>query len=544
MAKELKVSPTLTPNISSDGDDVDNVIIDNVEEDDNIASLKVKGEMIFKALHKNKIACSNFMEIMSIAIEGKKYIEELEDHIEENEATIEKMESHERDYANEIAELSQALEFEQTTKESLEETFVLELSKVKGSLDRTVEVANSIKTKHDKLVVVHAKLLEDFEHLKNGSRVIKGELIKLTESHAQLKALHLKELAMLSSPSVIIDDACATNSISCEASLLKENVELKAQLELLTSKYGKLEENHEKLSSSHDDLLVSHNVLKLAHEAKVSKLVPHADISTTSTQYAILPCASPCNSSTHNVPTSCDELLSLPCCSNNEASTSSSTCFVTNHVEEIKELKAQVTSLKKDLEKGHEGKSTLDKVLCGQQSPNDKGGLGFNSKNKKSMFIKKKGQPQVKNSAKIICFKCKVEGHHVRSCPLKKKPLCDKQLGKIPQVQPQGEERSLPKETQVNDLQVGKSTKKKEKSRCCYLCREKGHLASSCTNGTLSNPIIVDDVYSLRKYKVGNVFAKFVGTQSGDKKSTIWVAKPIVTNLLGPNVVGDQQAPI
>src|SRR3954468_13608168 len=93
---------------------------------------------------------------------------------------------------------------------------------------------------------------------------------------------------MLSSPSVILDDSCATNSISCEASLLKENVELKAQLELITSKYGKLEENHEKLSSSHDDILVSHNVLKLAHEAKISKLVPHADISTTSTQYAIL----------------------------------------------------------------------------------------------------------------------------------------------------------------------------------------------------------------------------------------------------------------
>ena len=161
------------------------------------------------------------------------------------------------------------------------------------------------------------------------------------------------------------DDACDTNSISCEASILKENVELKAQLELLTKKYGKLEESHEKLSSSHEDLLVSHNVLKLAHEAKVSKLVPHVEISTTSTQYAIFPCASPCNSSTHNVATSCDELLSLLCCSNNEASTSSSTCIVTNHVEEIKELKAQVTSLKKDLEKGHEGKSTLDKVLCG-----------------------------------------------------------------------------------------------------------------------------------------------------------------------------------
>ena len=83
---------------------------------------------------------------------------------------------------------------------------------------------------------------------------------------------------------------------------------------------------------------------------------------------------------------------------------------------------------------------------------------------------------------------------------------------------------------------------KKGGKKTCYSCREKGHLASSCTNGTSSNPIIIDDVYSLRKDEGGNVFAKFIGTQSGVMKRTIWVAKPIVTNLLGPNLVGDQQA--
>jgi hypothetical protein len=70
----------------------------------------------------------------------------------------------------------------------------------------------------------------------------------------------------------------------------------------------------------------------------------------------------------------------------------------------------------------------------------------------------------------------------------------------------------------------------------------RGHFASSCLSGTLSNPIIVYDDYSLRKDKDGNVIAKFVGTQSGAKKRTIWVTKPIVTNLLGPNLVGDRQA--
>ncbi|KAK1681112.1 hypothetical protein QYE76_041960 [Lolium multiflorum] len=215
------------------------------------------------------------------------------------------------------------------------------------------------------------------------------------------------------------------------------------------------------------------------------------------------------------------------------------------------ELEAQVLSLKKDLEKCHEGKSALDKMLSVQQSPNDKSGLGFNSNNKnksKSKNNKKKGQDKVKDPAKLVCFKCKVEGHHVRSCPLKKKKhLSEKQQGKRPQGQgqaharPQVEDRPLPKKNQDVVLQEKKSIKKR-KGNTCYLCRVKGHFASSCLSGTLSNPIIVDDDYSLGKDKGGNVFAKFVGTQSGLKKRTIWVAKPIVTNLLGPNLVGDQQA--
>ena len=107
------------------------------------------------------------------------------------------------------------------------------------------------------------------------------------------------------------NNACATNSTSCEASILKENVELRAQLELLTSKYRKLKESHEKLSSSNDALLASYASLKLAYEAITTKVIscePHVDNSTTSTKNAILPCASPSSSSTKNVGTSCDEL--------------------------------------------------------------------------------------------------------------------------------------------------------------------------------------------------------------------------------------------
>src|ERR1041385_5462880 len=96
---------------------------------------------------------------------------------------------------------------------------------------------------------------------------------------------------------------------------------------------------------------------------KVKSYESHVDISTDSTRNAFLSCASPCNFSLHDVATCCDDLLTMPCCSNNEASISYSSFVNTNIVEENKELKAQVISLKKDLEKCYDGKSTLNNIL-------------------------------------------------------------------------------------------------------------------------------------------------------------------------------------
>ena len=62
------------------------------------------------------------------------------------------------------------------------------------------------------------------------------------------------------------------------------------------------------------------------------------------------------------------------------------------------------------------------------------------------------------------------------------------------------------------------------------------------SNSNIPKPSVVNDNYSLRKDVVGN-FAKFIAAQSGlEMQKTIWVAKLIVTNFLGPNVVGDHQA--
>jgi hypothetical protein len=135
MARSSKVTPTLEPNISSDNENED-----NEEEDDDLASLVEKSEIFFHAIHKNKIACSYFYKILAIATESNKIIEE-------HENTIFKMQGHARDYADEIADLQEALEEEQTAKESLEYTFIIELSKIKKSYDRTFAVENDFETK-------------------------------------------------------------------------------------------------------------------------------------------------------------------------------------------------------------------------------------------------------------------------------------------------------------------------------------------------------------------------------------------------------------
>jgi hypothetical protein len=88
---------------------------------------------------------------------------------------------------------------------------------------------------------------------------------------------------------------------------------------------------------------------------------------------------------------------------------------------------------------------------------------------------------------------------------------------------------TLPKNHKDKAFKIKKSTKKRKGSTCWYFCCETGHFASSRLNFTLSNLTNVYDDYSLSKDKGTIVFAKFVGTQSGFEKRTIWVAEPIVT---------------
>ena len=201
--------------------------------------------------------------------------------------------------------------------ESLDETNDLIFAKIIKEKDHAIAKCKVLKKEKVEFGVGNARLSEDIERLDKAHKALESEHSLLIKSHDQLQTQLSKndELAKLSSSISNVNDACATNSTSCEASILKENVELRSQLELLTSKYRKLEESHEKLSSSNDDLLASYARLKLAHEAittKVTSCEPHMDNGTTSTLNVLFPCASPCNSTSHTIAKSCDELLSMP----------------------------------------------------------------------------------------------------------------------------------------------------------------------------------------------------------------------------------------
>ena len=120
-----------------------------------------------------------------------------------------------------------------------------------------------LKRKKVEFGVGNARLIEYIERLDKALKALESEHPLLTKSHDQLQTQLSKldmpssstsscdhaniieenarlndELAKLSSSFSNINNARATNSTSCETSILKENVELRAQLELLTSKYG------------------------------------------------------------------------------------------------------------------------------------------------------------------------------------------------------------------------------------------------------------------------------------------------------------------
>jgi seryl-tRNA synthetase len=115
------------------------------------------------------------------------------------------------------------------------------------------------------------------------------ELKKLNESSASLSSKCKEDITKAY--------ACATNSLSCVASLEKENQALKDQLDEITCKFVKLQGTHIELEYSHERLVESHTLLEVANEVLVNSVksyTPHCTTSTSTQFENDISCANPC----------------------------------------------------------------------------------------------------------------------------------------------------------------------------------------------------------------------------------------------------------
>src|ERR1041384_3359550 len=211
MAREV-ISKSINSKPSSNTTNPLQEELDNECEDDGVDYSEEASLAFMKTLKGESLA--RFLNMMRSRTERDDYIGNVETLL---------MEEKER---NDLLEQN-LLEVE-NMKASLEETVTsneIDFVKVNDALELSLEIKHDLLDKIAKLKVSHGELGEEYKLLEKIHKLIKGELITLTESYNQLKASTLKSLSTF-----FPNDACASNSIDY-ASLLFENKKLKDQLE-------------------------------------------------------------------------------------------------------------------------------------------------------------------------------------------------------------------------------------------------------------------------------------------------------------------------
>ena len=98
----------------------------------------------------------------------------------------------------------------------------IDFVKTNDSLQLALENKDALNFKFEKLLVDHMRLVDEHEFLVTSSKVVKGDLITLTESYAQVKATTIK--ALTSVPRMDLNnDACTANFVHDCTSLQEEN---------------------------------------------------------------------------------------------------------------------------------------------------------------------------------------------------------------------------------------------------------------------------------------------------------------------------------
>jgi len=218
-ATEVTSTSNITPN-------------SNISLLSDVDSLKVKHEII------------GFDDFLSnLQGEGRTHFEtllsrlnEAQELLEEKEDTIYEMEGRERDAADEIASISQALEEEQNKRVALmesassrEESLNLTFSSLTKERDHALAQVKLLKIEKVDFGVVHSKLSEDHENLDKAHKALESKLSILTKSCEQLRTqLTIEEVK--ASQLKMIEASCLSNPSCDHASIVEENVRLKAEL--------------------------------------------------------------------------------------------------------------------------------------------------------------------------------------------------------------------------------------------------------------------------------------------------------------------------
>ena len=197
-----------------------------------VGSLKIKQEIIGFDVFLSNLqgeGRAHFETLLS-------RLNEAQDLLEEKEDTIYEMEGRERDAADEIASISQALEEEQSKRVTLmesasshEENLNLTFSSLTKERDHALAQVKVLKNEKVEFGAAHSKLCEDHENLNKAHKALESKLSMVTKSCEQLRTqLTLEEVK--ASQLKLLEKSGLSNPSCDHANIIEENVRLKAEL--------------------------------------------------------------------------------------------------------------------------------------------------------------------------------------------------------------------------------------------------------------------------------------------------------------------------
>jgi hypothetical protein len=179
-----------------------------------LESLKIKREII---------GLDEF--ISNLQGEPKKHVQVILDRLAHANDLLDLKERFERENADEIGALSQALGEEQELREALEEKLSSieeihneTLSNLTKERDHAIALSNVLKKEKVEFGVGHAKLTKELEKLEKTHKALESEFSTLTKSHEQLQIQLTKN-----------DMPCSSTSSCDHVNVIKENTRLKAK---------------------------------------------------------------------------------------------------------------------------------------------------------------------------------------------------------------------------------------------------------------------------------------------------------------------------